>query len=612
MSFLSRIFSKNEPETLEQKVAGLEQLPQEQILSTAQGASIEDPLRVAAISRLEYSPTLVSMALDKETSTQVNSAAKKRIGELLDSEKVSVEELGKSTQDQSALLALCGYSSLAGISIVSQIDDESYLLEIASNGNTTQLRQSAAERIHSQEMLESLSKSARQKDKSVYKIVKSKLSVFKAEEAKIAELYEKIDSLCHQVEQLANREVDDIFLGRKKQLQHQWEEYLEDADDARKDRFNRAIANCQQKLDDIEAAKRAVEEQEQAEKLAKKDLHQTFVNAQELLARLFTHPSPDDLSKDIDQAEEEQKKALDEATNRGLNTDKEQLKSKQLSESLKRLKEKVATFGPIDKLLEDLKEAKDDNAERIKANVESILVHGKELKDVKIPDALDKSKQYLSEWRLLAKEKAERSKEALRETSELIRRTNWAVSNGYVGRARAIYRDLEEKVQNLDKLPTHLESKLEDVKLSMKKLGDWHEFAVTPKKEALITQMQGLIDSTLHPQDLAEKIHKLQDSWKELCKGGQNQDEDLWTKFNTASQSAYEKCKTYFDEQAQIREKNAEMRQNLITHLKEYEDNYNWEHANWKEVESTLKVARENWQGYWPIPRKQVKEMQTE
>ena len=65
-----------------------------------------------------------------------------------------------------------------------QTNDESELLKLASDGATSPLRQAAAEKIHSRELLEQLAKTAKTKDKNVFKIVKAKLDVFKAEDAK--------------------------------------------------------------------------------------------------------------------------------------------------------------------------------------------------------------------------------------------------------------------------------------------------------------------------------------------------------------------------------------------------------------------------------------------
>src|SRR5690606_23138924 len=142
-------------------------------------------------------------------------------------------------------------------------------------------------------------------------------------------------------------------------------------------------------------------------------------------------------------------------------------------------------------------------------------------------------------------------------------------------------------------------------------LSDWHEFAVTPKKHALIAQMQSLTDSHLAAADLAEKIHELQDEWKSLSRGVQQDDEALWDAFQQASQLAFAPCKEYFDAQAQAREENLQARRNMIPQLESYLAAYDWTNAVWSDVEKTLKVARHEWQSYWPVPRKAAEALQT-
>src|SRR5690606_30026558 len=64
------------------------------------------------------------------------------------------------------------------LDVVAETNDEQALLTLATEGATSPLRQAAAEKIHSREILEQLAKIAKTKDKSVFKIVKSKLDVF--------------------------------------------------------------------------------------------------------------------------------------------------------------------------------------------------------------------------------------------------------------------------------------------------------------------------------------------------------------------------------------------------------------------------------------------------
>lgn len=609
MSLFSRLFKTKQPETIEQKLAALELCTQEQLAQHALTSELEQ-IRMAAIKKLEFGDALVNLATQQNVPHSTQSAARKRIGELLDAGRLSVAQLGQRIPDQTMLLSLCGYSSQAGIALLEQISNDNLLLEIASNGSTTQLRQAAAQKLDGRTLLEQLAKQAMNKDKAVYKIVRGKLEVFKEEKQKEAQMAAEISAICGQAEQLAKRNVDDIFEVRKKQIEAAWHNFANKASSEARLRYEQAIEKCQQKLNDILEQEKIKEALQAAEREAKKEVHKAVAGFRELIAKFYTHTTPEELNKELQERTQQSEGALQDAQNQGLDIKREKQYLLELRTAANNLANQVQQYGPFEQLLEKLRDASDEQGQKIKSALETMIANAKALKDTPPPEIVSRGREAIDAWSAKVKSQTEQAKQSIRDSAELIRKGNWAVSQGYVGRARAIFHELETKIGSTDQLPSHIAQKFEDLKLSIQKLGDWHEFAVNPKKEELVKQMRALETSELHPKDLADKIHALQESWKELCRGGQNQDEALWQEFHAAAQKAYEPCKRHFDEQNQTREHNAELRRALLEQLTQYLQAYDWENANWKEVEKTLKVSREAWTSYWPIPRKDTKELQ--
>jgi exonuclease SbcC len=609
MSLFSRLFKSKKPDTIEQKLAALDLCTQEQLAQHALTSESEQ-VRLAAIKKLAFGDAMIKLATQADVSNNTQSAARKRIGELLDAGRLSVDQLGQRLPDQSMLLALCGYSSQAGIALLEQISNENLLLEIASNGSTTQLRQAAAARLEGRAALEQLAKHAMNKDKAVYKIVRSKLEVFKEEKQKEAQIAAEINAICGQAEQLAKRNVDDIFEARKKQIESSWHNFATKASSEARLRYEQAMEKCQNKLNEILEQEKIKEAMRAAEREAKKEVHKAVAGFRELIGKFYTHPTPNELNEELQARTQQSEEALVDAQNQGLDIKQEKQYLQELRAAANNLAQQLQQYGPLESLLEKLRDASDEQGPKIKATIEAILANVKTLKETPPPEIVARSRAAIDEWSEKIKSRADQAKQSIRDTAELIRKGNWAVSQGYVGRARAIYNELETKIENMDQLPSHIAQKFEDLKLAIQKLGDWHEFAVNPKKEELVNQMRALENSELHPKDLADKIHALQESWKELCRGGQNQDEALWQEFHAAAQKAYEPCKRHFDEQNQIREHNAQQRRTLIEQLTQYLHAYDWENAAWKDVEKTLKVSREAWTSYWPIPKKDTKDLQ--
>lgn len=611
MSLLSRLFKSKQPETLEQKLAGLEQCSQDQLAQHALHGELEQ-IRLAACKKLEFGDPLVHLATQGDVSQNLQSGARKRIGELLDSGALSVSQLSQRVPDQTTLLALCGYSSQAGIALLEQITNENLLLEIATGGSTTQLRQAAASKLEGRAILEQLAKQAMNKDKAVYKIVRTKLEVFKEEKQKEAQMAAEVNAICGQAEQLAKRNVDDIFEVRKKQIENAWHTFAEKASKEAHQRYQQAMEKCQQKINEILEQEKLKETMRAAEREAKKEVHKAVTGFQQLIDKMYNHrePSHDELHHELQERTRESEDALADAQEKGLDVKRERQYLQELRSAAQNLAQQIQQYGSLEQLTETLRDASEEQGQKIKSAIEKMVAQARALKDAPTPEVVIRSRQAVEQWSEKIQTRAEAAKQSIRDSAELIRKGNWAVSQGYVGRARAIFHELESKIGELDHLPSHISQKFEDLKLSIQKLGDWHEFAVNPKKEELVRQMQALENSDLHPKDLADKIHSLQESWKELCRGGQNQDEALWQEFHTAAQKAYEPCKRHFEEQNQIREHNASLRRTLMAQLTEYLNAYDWENANWKEVEKTLKVSREAWISYWPVPRKDTKELQ--
>lgn len=609
MALFSRFFKRKEPETLEQKIAALESAGVTERLRMAKEAPEAD-VRAAAIGGLPYSQDLVNMALTNNSA--VATAARRRLGHLLDEGTISVDNLAKKVSDPALLVQLCAYSSQAGTGLVEQLDDEEMLLPLAENGATTQLRQAAATKIRSFDRLSALAKTARGKDKAVYKIVKAKLDVFKLQQQQKALRDDELRSLCSQMEQLAKRKLDDIFTARLSQIHNAWQAMATEAEPDLKHRFQEAADRCQAKLDEAAAEQRAAAEKEARDLAAKQQLLDALLGLEQFIIDLYTSENTAECAERVPQLEAGVERALTEVRAENLDTQQESKRAETLLQTARALLLDLQQHGTLAELNAQLLQETGDDAANVPAAVKSIIAHARVLKKLPPPNVVAVTLQHLNNWLDQRKARQQAGKQQLAQMDNLLRRARWAIDNGHVGRSRAILRDISALAAKLDRIPPATETKIADLQASVSKLGDWHEFAVTPKKQALIEQMQALAGSNLEPTELADRIQQLQKAWRELCRGGQNQDESLWAQFQEASQQAYQPCEAHFAEQNRIREENASNRHTLLAQLREYLDAYDWENAQWKEVESTLQLSRQAWQSYWPIPRRLVKDLQAE
>ncbi len=609
MSFIARLFKKHRSDGLAKRVQSISQKSPQECLDIVTKSS-EVPSRVAAIRRLADRDTLLKLASHDE-SQQIETAARKRLGVLLDNGELTLAELTQSVQDEEQLFHICGYSLSAGSQLIERITNENLLVQLACNAGTTQLRQMAANRIETQVMLETLLKTARNKDKAVYRIAQKKMETYKDVIARQAERTREVKRLCHQLEQLAKHNVDDIFFARKSSIEEAWSEYSRFAEEEDSARYARAVSQCERKVQEFNAQKQAGVEQIQRENQARADLLQSLQQLTTFLQALVES----DIDPEIARAQLEElhtafAQSLDETAARGINIEKETAEGRATFDAASAILNEYATHGALSALIADVRVAEPPAGQMQCEALRRVLAHAQIRGQLPGTESVGEAQQALDNWQQRLETRQDQERRAIHEAYELLRRGNWAVSRGFVSRSNAILRELETRIEKLESVPAGITTKIESLREEVVKLGDWRDFAVTPKKQTLIRQMEELQDSALNPVDLANKVQALQQEWKGLSRGGQNQDETLWQQFQAASDKAYEPCKAYFAQQATARDSNAEKRQQLIEQLNTYLADYDWDNANWADVEKTLKMAREAWQGYWPVPRRQTKALQ--
>jgi exonuclease SbcC len=180
-----------------------------------------------------------------------------------------------------------------------------------------------------------------------------------------------------------------------------------------------------------------------------------------------------------------------------------------------------------------------------------------------------------------------------------------ALQEGHVNHAAKKLKNAQNKLEALDKkIAQHYENKLQLLHKQLVELRDWQGFAALPKKQELCEKMQQLAEIELPPQALADAIHDLQEQWRELKGGSQQEEQKLWLQFKEAADKAYEPCKQYFNQQRELRAENFRQRENICTELENYYQAYHWEQADWKAVEKITETAKNEFHRFAPVDHK--------
>lgn len=207
-------------------------------------------------------------------------------------------------------------------------------------------------------------------------------------------------------------------------------------------------------------------------------------------------------------------------------------------------------------------------------------------------------------------EQQQAEQQAVRQIGELIRKARAALSAGSTSRAAGVRRTIEEQLAGAAPLPANLAGQLQSLDQQLDALKDWKSFSVAPKRAELIEEMELLVEASLDPLALAERIKSLQDEWRTLSKGAGEGFEADWQRFQQAAQRAYLPCKEYFAAQALIREENLRRRDALLAGLSAFEAGCDWEQADWRAVIKTLRETKEQWRNCGPLDRQAARPQQ--
>src|SRR5216684_4152353 len=238
------------PPTLETRVAALDEGSSELIAATALGDG-EEALRSAAVRKLADGTALRKLAgLSEDAAAtdfpDVERIAQERVAQLIDSGSIDFADLCASTRNTTALLSVAGLCSdpdhLA--KTLASIDDPQRMAGLVVDGSSSRIRQLAAQSIEDPAELTRLLKQVRGKDKSVYKIIKQKCDVLRAEEQRIAQIASDVAALCASLERHSHRVYDALYATSFKLFYEQWQTLESQAAPDIKDRALLAIDRC--------------------------------------------------------------------------------------------------------------------------------------------------------------------------------------------------------------------------------------------------------------------------------------------------------------------------------------------------------------------------------
>ena len=144
---------------------------------------------------------------------------------------------------------------------------------------------------------------------------------------------------------------------------------------------------------------------------------------------------------------------------------------------------------------------------------------------------------------------------------------------------------------------------------SIRQLSEWQEFAEEPKRLELCEAIEELAENPLSPEEQFHRIRELREQWNALGILRSRDERTLQVRYDNAAAKAFQLCEAWFQEQAEVRERNLSSRRVICEQLQSFIDGYDWDKPDYKVVHKNLRTAQSEWRSYTPIERSQSKEV---
>ncbi len=133
----------------------------------------------------------------------------------------------------------------------------------------------------------------------------------------------------------------------------------------------------------------------------------------------------------------------------------------------------------------------------------------------------------------------------------------------------------------------------------MREAEEWKRWANVQVQEELCTKMEALIATADNePEAAATEMRALQERWKNVAAAPRSQAEALWTRFKTAQDQVYEKCKDFFAQQAAERQENLKKKEALCARAEALQDS-----SDWVRTADAIKALQAEWKTIGPVTR---------
>lgn len=180
----------------------------------------------------------------------------------------------------------------------------------------------------------------------------------------------------------------------------------------------------------------------------------------------------------------------------------------------------------------------------------------------------------------------------LRQTDQLMKDVKLAV--GTMG-PLPTKQDRDDLMVRLQAVRTALTPRIQE----LREAEEWKRWANVQVQEELCGKMEALVVlADTDPEKASNEMRTLQERWKPVAAAPRSQAEALWTRFKSAQEQVYEKCKDLFAQQAAERVDNLKKKDALCARAESMSES-----TDWVKTAEAMKALQAEWKAIGAVTR---------
>ena len=229
-----------------------------------------------------------------------------------------------------------------------------------------------------------------------------------------------------------------------------------------------------------------------------------------------------------------------------------------------------------------------------------------------LPDSIVQSYQAIvKQWELALKPLHQQQKQNFHQIQRKLSDFNRLVAQGKFNPCFGIFKTIKASHELLSaQQQQRIEREFTAAQEKINELSDWEHYVSTPKKQALLEQINQLVEVPLdNPSEQANKVKSFRQQWNALGHAEDEVEQELNDKFNQACEQAFAPCRLFYAEQDKIRANHLTDRLTIIEDTEKFCANFDEENVNWKTIDAKINQLKQKWRDAGEVDREKYQSL---